>query len=1090
MKWLSHLLVSTLLFLLTLFILVASPLGLHTALFLFKHLGPGHLSYQSSSGHLFKDIHLTQVKYRYHQNTITIGYIDFRWAPVELLAQRFHINHIRAENINITWHRQPQKSNAVPSSDEQKISFPFTLIFEEISLHHCTLKINNSQTIKIKNFYSSSKFSNALISSHSTLQLDTPFNFKSYLTLQGRLSDYHIFSTLQFKDSHLEFSGTGNDSSATISLRNSKLLNGEITGKITAQWFPSLKIISSLNGKNINNSSLTDITYPQQLNFQMDNQITRNVVNIKIQQFSVLLNQQPLQGQFDFNSNKTNLFTTSLLLTSKQNKITVEGGLIHNQWNLKWLINTSQLSNYTPLLTGAVVSTGTIKGNSQTPLIQGNASINNFTFKNIFLQKLNSTWKINCKENKYSTFKLEGNQIQTPLTSLQTLSLKAFGSLLKHRIKLAAVLFPPQTKIKDRINLQLQGSYQQKIWQGTLQQLTLKPNQTPSWTLKKPSNISLSAQKINYSLICLASSPKNKFCTEGNWQNQGQWHFYTMMQNVNLNILSTRLNNDLFLSGSASGEASLQGKENKSATGYASLTITNGKLHKTVRHQKISLPFSGNFLARLQSQKLNSQLKIKLSSSNSLTAEFQLPQFNFYQLTSQQPLSGSINIKINKLANFPVVFPGVGNIQGNMEGQLQFGGQLASPELVGNLKSNISKLELEASNINLKNIQLAIQAQHHTINYQMQLFSEGNLAVSGSSNTNWQSLQAEFTATGTNLLIANTPEYQIYVSPDLKAIINDNNLTVSGKIEIPKAQVELLDTSPDLITLPNEDIRFVHQTKAEAPSWNIKLDLNVIADNAVNFKGYGINGTLSGDVTLQQAPQQILTASGKLILQNGTYSAYGQNLTISKGYLEYANSPLANPNLDIQATKKITATTSFTPLPSEPLSTQTFTVGINVSGNFHHLQTSLFSTPISLSQTDILSYLLTGQPASAASTPNLGLLLQAANALQSSSSEKSNLSTVLDSAMNKLGITEFGVESQTTLNLAGSPIGQQSSFVIGKQLSKKLLFRYSKGLTYPIDIYQLQYLISNKWSAQFSVSSLGYGGDIFYTFNSNHKQQR
>src|SRR3546814_16334889 len=72
----------------------------------------------------------------------------------------------------------------------------------------------------------------------------------------------------------------------------------------------------------------------------------------------------------------------------------------------------------------------------------------------------------------------------------------------------------------------------------------------------------------------------------------------------------------------------------------------------------------------------------------------------------------------------------------------------------------------------------------------------------------------------------------------------------------------------------------------------------------VKLRGFGLEGTLGGDLRVRAVPGREMTAVGNLEV-GGRYEAYGQKLRIERGHLVWSNGPVADPSLDIRAVRKI-----------------------------------------------------------------------------------------------------------------------------------------------------------------------------------------
>ena len=66
----------------------------------------------------------------------------------------------------------------------------------------------------------------------------------------------------------------------------------------------------------------------------------------------------------------------------------------------------------------------------------------------------------------------------------------------------------------------------------------------------------------------------------------------------------------------------------------------------------------------------------------------------------------------------------------------------------------------------------------------------------------------------------------------------------------------------------------------------------------------GLDAALDGQLTVRDQPGRVTTASGEVRVE-GTYKAYGQDLTIREGPVLYAGTPIDNPSLRVEAVREI-----------------------------------------------------------------------------------------------------------------------------------------------------------------------------------------
>jgi len=287
------------------------------------------------------------------------------------------------------------------------------------------------------------------------------------------------------------------------------------------------------------------------------------------------------------------------------------------------------------------------------------------------------------------------------------------------------------------------------------------------------------------------------------------------------------------------------------------------------------------------------------------------------------------------------------------------------------------------------------------------------------------------------------------------------------------------------VVLSKDVIYIEEQQPKEKTLLEIYSDINLILGDKVHIDLMGIKGNLQGRVAISDAPDRVATGTGELSIEDGYYEAYGQQLKIRTGKLQFAGGPVNDPGLNIEAIKHIQY---FGPLDEVATQTtedrtqlltheQEITVGVNVGGTLHAPQLSLFSEPEALSQTDILSYLILGKPTNMASTSEGELLFHAANAIEFIGGEARVL---IDQLGHTFGIDEVTIQSETHMLPDSNEVLQNTSLILGKALSSKLYVNYSIGLIEPINTFRVNYKLTKRLTVRTDSNAISSGADIVY----------
>lgn len=393
--------------------------------------------------------------------------------------------------------------------------------------------------------------------------------------------------------------------------------------------------------------------------------------------------------------------------------------------------------------------------------------------------------------------------------------------------------------------------------------------------------------------------------------------------------------------------------------------------------------------------------------------------------------------------------------------------------------------------LNNKN-KIALSLQNQKNNWQLEgVYSATNDKLHVKGEGLWMpEFKGSFALTGDAFPLIESKEYQIQVSPRLKALLTPQSLDIQGALLIPKAHLKPFNFGHTL--LPTEDITFVSEEKKNMP-FKVTSAINLQMGNAVDLEFKGLKTTLTGNIMLKQLMDEPLTATGQLTFKKGTYTAFGQDLTIKQGQLLFAGGLVSNPGIQLKAVRIINKSkfsanlptntnanrgTNFTETHFQPIqfSTKT-TVGVEVSGFLRNPKISLFSSPSHYSQADILSLLVLGFPANLASKSGGQILLAAISSLDLG--KDSQATELVKQLKNSLKV-DFNIQTNNspinTTNFTDS-----TRVVVGKSISKRIYVSYNLGLnqTDP-NVLTLKYLLTRFFSLQITTSKSDNGIDFLY----------
>lgn len=215
-------------------------------------------------------------------------------------------------------------------------------------------------------------------------------------------------------------------------------------------------------------------------------------------------------------------------------------------------------------------------------------------------------------------------------------------------------------------------------------------------------------------------------------------------------------------------------------------------------------------------------------------------------------------------------------------------------------------------------------------------------------------------------------------------------------------------------------------------------EITVNIGEKVQLIGFGLQSTVQGRLDLRESPGQPTLGSGEVRVA-GKYKAYGQDLTIQRGQLLYAWTPLQNPRLNIEATRTV-----------GDEGAEQVTAGLRVRGSAQSPELTVFSDP-PMSQTNALSYLVAGKPIDevGAGDSEAGAMQTAARSIGVAGG-----GLLAKSLGKRLGVDELAVKDEEMVGGAALTVGQY--------LSPRLYLSYGVGLFEPGDVITLRYKLSEE----------------------------
>ncbi|MFC5571187.1 translocation/assembly module TamB domain-containing protein [Lysobacter yangpyeongensis] len=575
-------------------------------------------------------------------------------------------------------------------------------------------------------------------------------------------------------------------------------------------------------------------------------------------------------------------------------------------------------------------------------------------------------------------------------------------------------------------------------WQGALASLQLVPVKGAQWQLQQAAPFRWDGRSGALSNACLASSGGGSLCANADWPRRG---LDVRGDALPLSLLVPYLpergdRRPWIVRGDIALTAQLRPLGN-GWRGSAHVTSASGGMKFSERSRSEVLRYGAlDLTATFDPQRLSAQLRSTLNDDGHVDARI-ATGWDAYA-----PLSGEVGIDTDELTWMELFSPDIVEPTGKLEGRVTLGGTRAQPLLGGNARLTDFSTEVPALAIQLHDGDVRLDARPDgSARIAGSVRSgEGTLHVDGTLGWQGDDTPLVLSLKGDDVLLSDTRDLRAVANPDVQVRYAARQpLQVTGTVTVPSANIDLerldegVSASPDVVVLDPVDPK----DTGESP---LDMDLTLALGDDVKLTGFGLEGTLRGQLRARARPGREMTASGRLDV-DGRYTAYGQKLQITRGELVWSNGPVADPILNIRAEREVGEVTA----------------GIDVTGRASSPQAKVWSNPAS-SQSEALSYLALGRPLSSASSDE-SRQLNAANAALSAGG--SMLASQLGA---KIGLDDAGVMESRALG--GSVLG------VGKFLSPRLYVGYGVSLLGTGQVLTLKYLLRKGFDIQIESSTV------------------
>ncbi|QDY43142.1 autotransporter assembly complex protein TamB [Candidatus Pantoea soli] len=731
-----------------------------------------------------------------------------------------------------------------------------------------------------------------------------------------------------------------------------------------------------------------------------------------------------------------------------RNQIDVKGDL-GDALNLDASIDAPHLDNALPGLGGVAKGTLKARGTLQAPQLLADLTASGLRWQQLQIRRVMLQSDVKSSDQVAGKLQLRVEQLQQDALKVSLLTLNADGNEKQHQLKLNVQGDPVSGQ------LALSGSFdrQTQRWQGTLNNTRFD---TPAgeWRLTRAMAIDYlnSRQTATLGPHCW-QNPNAQLCVPEPIEAGPSGHAHVVLNRFDLAMVKPFLPDATRLSGVFSGDARVSWKADGGLPeGAVSLKGNGVKVQQNVQGNTLPVAFDTlNLNAALRNGRAQLDWLIHIVNNGQLSGNVQIadPQ-------NRRQLSGTIGIRDISLAMLNPALSQGEKVQGRLNSNLRLGGSLQQPQVFGQL--GLSEVNAQASfmpvTLTSANLNLVFNGMSSTLNGLIQT-QQGNLNLGG--NADWSQLnnwRARVTAQGSRIRVTVPPMVRMDVSPDLVFEATPAAFNLDGKVDIPWARITVQEVPESATGVSSDEVMLDENLKPIKPKTAavpINSNLIIHVGNDVRLSAFGLKARLNGDLKLVQ-DKTGLGLNGQINIPSGRFHAYGQDLIVRKGELQFAGPP-DQPYVNLEAIRNPDATEDGV------------TAGLRVTGLADETKAEVFSDP-AMSQQEALSYLLRGQGLSSDGDSNaLTSALVGLGVAQSGQ------------VMGKIGET-FGV-SNLALDTTG--VGDSQQVQVSGYVLPGLQVKYGVGIFDSLATLTLRYRLMPKLYLE-AVSGLDQALDLLYQF--------
>ncbi|HYW05188.1 MAG TPA: translocation/assembly module TamB domain-containing protein [Gammaproteobacteria bacterium] len=920
------------------------------------------------------------------------------------------------------------------------------------------------------------------------------------LTLSGRPSDYRaeldahaaVALAAGTLPVHVTASGQGDTRGVRLTSVHAGLLGGHVDGSGRVTFAPGFALRASLAGSGLDPSAAPGLGPEWQGRVAFAARVSGRgsgadrSLRVDLRRLGGSLRGKPIEGGGSAALKGDALTLDGLHVHAGSVRLRAAGH-VAGSWALDMHASAGDLADLAPGLAGSGSVTLRVTGTRRKPRLSGTAHLRGLQAGRLQLEQASLRARLGLERSASLDVRLDASGLQLSGRQVRSVTVRASGTTADQviRVRLAGPAGSVAAGVKGGLEAQAPR------WRGRLTRLDLGPSGHPGWKLAAPARLEVSRSAADLAQACLRQAGA-RACLAAHWSAGGGESLQATLHGLSLEPLQPYLAPDVRVSGTLGGHATIRRTAGGLLFGKGQLDLSGGRMLKerpgTDVQPLVLLDLERARLDFQADREHGAQMRLQagIKPRGRLEVQAALPKYDGHPaVAGDAPVRARLVVDTNAVDLLSEVEPDLAAVSGHLHADLGIDGTLREPVLSGGATIDRAAMEVPRLGIKLTDVRLHAEARNgNRIAFRAGAKSGGGtLSIGGKLGYVQGRLRAESHIGGSRFQAVDTSQASVLVSPDLDIALEGHHVKVDGQVTVPQARLAPREMTSVVRPSSDQVLVGVPQPRKPARPWTLDARLKLVVGKKVTFAAYGLKGDIRGNLTIEDHPGKPTIGNGELSVENGQYKAYGQELTIDRGRLLFTGGPVANPALDVRATRSISSDLQ---------------VGLNVRGTLQQPSVSLWSNQ-PMTDSDKLAYLLAGHPLPGGPTSTVPA--QTAGATPGSQSlgqsalgpvpgqQPASQSESMGNAAAAIGVkggsllaqrvgSELGVGNVSLEAVNGS--FQQTSLVVGRYLSPRLYISYGYGVFDAVSTFRIRYQLSTKWTLK-TQTGANNSADFIYT---------